>query len=247
MKHPVFQKIETANSPDFGDILSKSFILFKKAWVEGMLHVLLILGLMIPLFILLYAPLIPLLIDSVQNGRDFNPFQEYSLLLIIGYFFVFLILMIISQVFNYAIMAHLYKVLKKADTGSTQEIGGYFSCLKRDFGKLFVLSLAGIGIALLATILCYLPLIYAMVPLQLLVVIYAYNPELSVSEIVKASFKLGNRFWLIIFGLMIIGGLISQIGVVLCFVGVVATASFVHFPMYFFYKDTVGFEKAPIQ
>ena len=81
-----------------------------------------------------------------------------------------------------------------------------------------------------------------MVPLQLLVLFFAFNPELSVSEIVKASFKLGNKYWLIIFGLTFISSLIAQIGILLCIVGVFFTAYFVHVPMYFLYKDTIGFD-----
>ena len=41
MENPVFQKIENANKPDFGDILSKSFELFKKVWEQALYHVLL--------------------------------------------------------------------------------------------------------------------------------------------------------------------------------------------------------------
>ncbi len=82
-----------------------------------------------------------------------------------------------------------------------------------------------------------------MVPLQLIVPIFAFNPKLSVKDIVSASFKLGNEFWLILFGLIIIPSLIAQIGVVLCFVGMAATLYFTYIPLYYFYKDTIGFKE----
>tara|TARA_R100000306_G_scaffold5939_9_gene8409 strand:+ start:30387 stop:31154 length:768 start_codon:yes stop_codon:yes gene_type:complete len=248
MEHSIFQKIAQAPNLDFGDILSKSFNLFKKVWVEGTVHVLITLALSIPVMILAYVPLVPVMIKSEQMpyGQEFNPFTEYPLPVIIGYFLLFIVLMFVLQVFTYCVSAHFYKVVQKADTGKPMDTGGYFVFLKRNFSKLFVLSLAAMGIAILATLLCYLPLFYVMVPLQLFVVVFAFNPELSVSQIVKASFKLGNKFWLIIFGLIIISGLIAQLGILLCFVGVFVTASFVHLPMYYVYKDAIGFDDAPL-
>jgi len=248
MQHPIFQKIAQAPKLDFGDVLSKSFTLFKKVWVEGTVHVLIALAISIPVMILAYVPLVPMMIQESQmpNGQEFNPFVEYSVPVIIGYFLLLFVLIFITQVFNYGISAHLYKVIQKADTGKPMDTGGYFVFLKGNFSKLFVLSLAAMGIAVLATLLCYLPLFYVMVPLQLLIVIFAFNPEMSVSQLVKASFKLGNKFWLIIFGLIIISGLIAQVGILLCFIGIFVTASFVHLPMYYVYKDAIGFEDESI-
>ncbi|PVW17197.1 hypothetical protein [Marixanthomonas spongiae] len=248
MKHVIFQKVEQANKPDFGDVLSKSFELFKKVWVEGTVHVLITFAIAIPVMILAYLPLVPVMIadSKLPHGEEFDPFVAYSLPVIIGYILLLLVLILVSQVFAYGISAHFYKVIQKADTGKPLDTGGYFVFLKRNFGKLFVLSLTAMGIALLATLLCYLPLFYVMVPLQLFIVLFAFNPQLSVSEIIKASFKLGNKFWLIIFGLIILSSLIAQLGMLLCFVGVFVTASFVHLPMYYVYKDSIGFDEDPL-
>ena len=246
MEHPLFKKIEHASTPDFGNVFSKSFDLFKKVWVEGTLHVLVTFAVSIPIFIFAYVPLVPVFIQANENqyGQEFNPFVEYPLPVIIGYFLLLMALIMISQVFTYAITAHFFKVLQKVDTGTSQDTGGYFAMIKGNFSKLFVLSLAATGIALLAALLCYLPLFYVMVPLQMLVVVFAFNPKLSVSEIIKASFKIGNKFWIIIFGLIFLSGIIAQLGVLLCFVGVFITASFVHIPLYYVYKDAVGFDDA---
>ena len=82
-----------------------------------------------------------------------------------------------------------------------------------------------------------------MVPLQLVVVIFAFNPDLSVSEIIKASFKLGHKYWFVIFGLMFISGFLAQLGMFLCFVGIFFfTFSFIYIPLYYVYKDSIGFE-----
>lgn len=242
MEPDIFQRIESANKPDFGDVLSKSFELFKKVWVEGMLHLLVTMGAVLPFALLIYVPVIGMAIEA--DGRSgFNPFQEYAPVVIVGYGLVVFLFAFMANAVSMGIMAHFYRVCQRADTGSPAEVGGYFVFLQRHFVKLLVLTLASFGIALLAALLCYLPIFYVMVPLQLAVVIFAFNPELSVSEIIKASFKLGNRFWLIGFGLIIVAGLIAQLGVILCGVGVFATAYFAYIPLYYFYKNTIGFEQ----
>ena len=110
-------------------------------------------------------------------------------------------------------------------------------------GKTIRLGLAYIGITLIATLLCFLPIIYAIVPLTYMFVVYAFNPDKSVSEIIKLSFDLGNKKWLLTFGLIIVSGLLAGIvGFIMCFVGVYVTASFSYLPPYFIYKEVVGFE-----
>ena len=54
--------------------------------------------------------------------------------------------------------------------------------------------------------LCIIPVIYVFVPLSYIFVVYAFNPDKSVSEIIKLSFDLGNRKWLMSFGLLIVSG-----------------------------------------
>ena len=87
--------------------------------------------------------------------------------------------------------------------------------------------------------LCYLPIIYVSVPLSLMPVFYAFNPELSTSNIIKASFDLGNKKWFIIFGLTLVAGFMAMIAglLLLCGFGIFLTASFAAIPVYFIYKE----------
>ncbi len=104
--------------------------------------------------------------------------------------------------------------------------------------------LASIGIAILAAVLCYLPIFYVMVPLSYFSIFYAFNPELSVGEIIKTSFKIGNKKWLISFGLIFVSSMMAQIvGFLLCFIGVLFTATFVYHPIYIIYKAIIGFDE----
>jgi uncharacterized membrane protein len=74
---------------------------------------------------------------------------------------------------------------------------------------------------------------------------FAFNPELSASNIIKASFGLGNKKWLLAFGLIIISSILAQIiGFLMCFIGLFVTSSFVYLPIYFIYKEVVGFDES---
>lgn len=249
MQKALFQKIESAPPVDFGSILSRSFELFKKAWQPGLIHALIAGILVIPVILMIYIPLIPFYIRSFDRGYYYyddyyyqEPLFDHPALFIILYILIILVVSFFAQTVAYGIAAHFYKVLKNIDMETDEDTGGYFHFLKgKHLGKVFVLSLAGFGIAILATLLCYLPIFYVMVPLQLFAIMFAFNPDLSVSEIINACFKLGHKYWLILFGLIIVSGLIAQLGLILCIIGVIATAYFVHLPMYYFYKDTIGF------
>lgn len=244
MKEQLLQKIESANTPDFGNLLSKSFDLFKKVWMDSFMHVIVTFLVAIPLIFLIYIPFIPAFIESVQEGdiNSMEPNFDYPLLTIIAFGLMVFVLTVVVQIISIAITSHFYKVCKIKDLGLQEDTGSYFYYLKGGgFAKVFKLSLANFGIAIAALLLCYLPIFYVMVPLQLMVVIFAFNKELSVSDIITISFKLGNKFWLLVFGLIIISSLLAQLGMILCIVGLFFTAYFVYIPIYYFYKETIGF------
>jgi hypothetical protein len=172
-----------------------------------------------------------------------EPNFDFPILSMVAYGLMMFVLFVVIQMITIAITAHFYKVCRIKDMDTQEDTGSYFSYLKEvSFGKVFKLSLANFGKAIAAISLCYLPIFYVMVPLQLMVVIFAFNKELSVSDIISISFKLGNKFWLLVFGLMIVSSLLAQLGIILCFVGLFFTAYFVYIPIYYFYKETIGFD-----
>jgi hypothetical protein len=185
-----------------------------------------------------------------QQGR-YNSYGYYdsyepSVILIVIYCIVVFALVFVIQAISLGVIAHFFRALKKADLDSDEDIGGYFVYFKgENLGKLFMISIVTFLISIAAVLLCYLPIFYVMVPLQIIQVIFAFNEKLSVSDLVKASFKLGHKYWLIAFGLIILSSFIAQLGILLCVVGVFVTAFFVHLPMYYFYKDTIGFDEEP--
>ena len=174
----------------------------------------------------------------MENLQDFKP------LMIIPFIIFALLFSFFAMVIGFALKASFYRICKLKDL---EEMGAddYFYYLKKPYlGKVVKLSLATYGISVAAMLLSVFPIIYVMVPIALMNAIFAFNPELSTSEIVKAGFRLGNKKWLLTFGLMIVCGFLAGIvGILMCCIGIYITTSFSYLPIYLIYKDSVGFDK----
>ena len=242
----LLQKIDNSKQPDFGDVLSKSFELFKKVWLEGFVHLLISMLIIIPALLVAYIPMMGWIASTGLSG-GFDTYagsqSEPPIMIMILTFLLFFVVIVFAQVFSLAVSSHFFRVCKKEDTGSPIETGGYFAYLKEvGFMKMLILSFAMMGITFLAALLCYLPIFYVIVPVNLMMAIFAFHPNLSVSDIVKAGFKLGNKHWLIFFGLILVSGIIAQLGIIACGIGVLFTASYTQIVLYYMFKDTVGFD-----
>ncbi|WP_298310339.1 hypothetical protein [uncultured Aquimarina sp.] len=242
----LFEKIENSSPIDFGNIFNKSIELFKKVWLQGFIHLLLSMVVIIPLIIVMYIPIIALAsIGGLENsyGEYGSVQEELSIGMAILFVVLVIIVSMIASAFQLGVNAHFYRVCKQVDM-QLPETNSYFMFFKGKYlGKILTLAIATFGIALLATLLCYLPIFYVMVPLQLLGVIFAFNPDVNASDLIKASFKFGNKIWLVAFGLIFISSILAQfVGMILCFVGIFFTAYFVYLPIYYMYKDGIGFE-----
>ena len=246
MEHPIFEKIQKSPQPDFGDILSKSFELYKKTFSQGLTHTLISLVVIIPFVLIVYIPLIPMYVEMLQNAGDpyYQPtfMEDYTPVMMVGWVIIVFILSFIMQMVNMSIYGHYFKELKRADYGTNEDIGGYFTILKTHFNKLLLLSLATMGIAILAALLCYLPIFYVMVPLHWIFPIFIFNDKLSVSDTIKAAFKFGNKNWLLFAGLGIVVSIIASLGAIACYIGMIATLFFTYIATYVTYRDTIGFD-----
>ncbi|WP_103072131.1 hypothetical protein [Aquimarina sediminis] len=241
----LLEKIENNKALDFGDIFSKSIELFKKVWLQGMVHMLILMVVVIPLIVVMYIPMFVFIGMAEYDGYgDYGGLgEELSIGLVFLFAFLVLVLIMLASALQLGVVAHFYRVCKQVDLGHA-ETSSYFMFLKGKYiGKVITLSIAKFGIIVLAALLCYLPIFYVMVPLQLLVVIFAFNPDLSVSDLINVSFKLGNKKWILIFGLMMISSMLATtVGYIMCVIGLIATTSFALLPVYYVYKDTIGFD-----
>ena len=232
-------RIQNAKSLDFGTIFNQSIELFKKVWVQGLIVVVLTMALMIPFYLLMYIPMVAMGImdpESMQQSSDanfgmiifFNLFQ-----LVIGF---------IATVIGFGFKAAFYRICKNKDLDLVGSDDYFYFFKKPYLGKVIKLAAISYGIAVIAMLLCVLPIIYAVVPIAFINVIFAFNPDLSESNIVKASFDIGNKKWGITFGLMLVAGILAGIvGLLLCVIGIFVTSAFSYIPLYFIYKEAIGF------
>jgi hypothetical protein len=237
----LLEKIERAPSLDFGTIFNQSIELFKKTWVQGLVMLLLTMLLMVPFYLIMYIPMIAM---GYFNPETLNNMEEFNFLLFIPMGIFGLVFAFFTMVISFGMKASFYRICKLKDLNKAGS-DDYFFYLKRPYlGKVISLSAATFGITIAALLLCVLPVFYVMVPVALMNVIFAFNPDLSTSEIIKAGFNLGNKKWLLTFGLIIISSFLAGIvGMLMCCIGIYVTSSFSYLPAYFIYKDSVGFDE----
>jgi hypothetical protein len=235
------QKINSAKQLDFGNLLNDSIELFKKVWLQGLLMMLIMLAFMIPFLFIVYIPLLVFGIAEASNPGNYDGLAPIALLFVVVAYVLFVFVMI---VFSFGLKAGLFRIMRLKDKDVLGSDDYFFFLRKPYLYKTINLSLAYFGISLLAMLLCLFPIIYVMVPLNLLIVIYAFNPDISSSNLIKASFDLGNKKWFITFGITLVAGMLAQmVGMLMCGVGIFVTASFAAVPLYFIYKEVIGFDE----
>ncbi|MBT8271211.1 MAG: hypothetical protein HKO90_05665 [Flavobacteriaceae bacterium] len=250
----LYRKIERSPALDFGIIFNQSIDLFKKSWLQGFVLQLFVFALTLPFIIIFYIPFVGLIISESQNGFvDSSVYENFMAGFSIVYALFFLVgIMVISSV-SLCLYAAFYRILYKFDHDQEVVTNDFFYFLKGKYlSKAFLLILVTLilyGIVLLLVVPTFfvstLGIFYLIVPISFFPVFMGFNPELSVGDIVKASFKLGNRKWLVTFGLIMVASLLASIvGFILCGIGSLFTAAFTYHPTYYVYKETVGFDNA---
>lgn len=240
----ILDKIKNARPLDFGTVFSDSIELFKKTWLQGFLLQLFSIIIVLPLIGVIYLPIIGMVLAQSENGyNDADAFSDFFA----GMSFIY-ILFIIAAIFAlsaiaFALKAGFFRIMNKLDFNEQVSISDFFYFFKaKYFSKTFMLMLASFGIAVLAVLLCYLPVFYVMIPLSYFTLIFAFNPDLSTKDIIKIGFKLGNKKWFLTFALMIVSGFLAEIvGLLMCGIGLLFTIAFVYHPMYLVYKNVIGF------
>ena len=233
--------IENSNPLDFGSIFGKSIDLFKQVWLQGFIIVILTFLTIIPFYVLIY---IPLLIAGVTDPKMLKSEEvppEIMIPMVILIPLVFLGVMTVSLLLNAAFL----RICRNKDLNLSKSDDYFHYFNKKYASKAFLLSLMILGLMVLGLLACGLGIFYLVVPISLIPAFLAFDQELSAKEIVKSSFSLGNKNWLVIFGLIVIMGLVAELGILLCFIGVFFTAMLAKIPVYFMYKDAVGFSSEP--
>jgi len=238
------QKISNAPQLDFGDIFNKSVELFKKSWLYGFMLQLLVLIITLPFIIVLYGPLMVSFIAQSKSGH-FNPDIFGSLFAGFTVFYLIILCLgiLAAAVFQLALNAALFRIIRAVDEDKDVKASDLFYFLKgKYFSGVTLLMLVTILISFIAALLCYVPLIYAIIPISFFTIVYAFNPEMSIGDIVKISFSLGTKKWLISFGLFVVTYfLVIALTILTCGIGALFLSPFIYLPLYFVYKQVVGF------
>ncbi len=238
-------KVANAKDLDFGTIFSQSIELFKKSWLQGFLMQLFVFILILPFMIILYVPFVLMVMNQAESGSmDPNAmdglFAGFSMI----YMLLFLVGVLVIAAIQMALNAAFYRILRSLDEGREVKTSDLFYFMKGQyFGKIVLLMLVVVLIAIPAALFFYLPLIYVMVPLSFFSIIFAFNPEWSIGDIVSSGFRLGNKKWLLTFGLFVISyAAIMVLSFVTCGLGGLFLAPFMFHPIYFIYKGAIGFD-----
>lgn len=252
----ILEKIRNAKPLDFGTIFNNSIELFKKTWLQGFLLQLFVMVISLPLIIILYVPFIIMMISQTGEGYYESDsvstfFAGFSIL----YILFFIVGILIIGAIQLALNAAFFRIMRNLDDNKPVTTSDFFYFLKgKHLSKVFLLMLASVLIsavagflAILASIptlfLSFLIFLYLVVPMSFFTVFFAFNPELNVGDIVKASFKFGNKKLLLAFGLIFVSSLLATIvGGLLCGIGTLFTSAFVYHPVYLMYKEIIGFQ-----
>ncbi len=232
-----YHKIEQNQSLDFGSIFSRSVDLFKKVWLQGFITLLLTVVTILPFYIMLYIPMIALGITDPGILRSDDP----PLVVVLSMSILFPIVMIGITTFALALNAAFLKICKQKDFERPDNDDYFYFFREGRLGKILLIALLMIGLSILGVLTCGLGIFYLIVPMSLFPAFIAFNEEMTALEMVKASFKLGNKHWFVIFGLVVVMAIVAELGILLCCVGVLFTAMLAKIPVYFIYKDGVGF------
>lgn len=239
------QRINNAPALDFGDIFNKSIELFKKCWLYAFLLELFILVITLPFIIVLYVPLMAAILAQSKSGQfDSDIFGSLFAGFTVFYLFIFILGILAATVFQLALQAAFFRIIRHIDEGKIVNASDMFYFLKGNyFGSVTLLMLATILISIIAALLCYVPLIYAIIPISFFAIVFAFNSDMTIGDVVKISFSLGTKKWLISFGLFIVAYfLVIILTLLTCGIGSLFFSPFVYLPLYFVYKQVVGFD-----
>ena len=114
--------------------------------------------------------------------------------------------------------------------------------------KALLLVLANVAVVILALLLCVFPVFYVMIPLMFVTPIFVYNPELSISEVLKTAFGLGHKKWGITFLISLLNIIALYVLILLtCGLGSLFFGCFLQMPIYVLYKKIISFDDSQTQ
>tara|TARA_R110001632_G_scaffold161038_2_gene279394 strand:- start:817 stop:1584 length:768 start_codon:yes stop_codon:yes gene_type:complete len=228
---------------DIGSVFGDCFGLFQKVWLQGLLLQALTVLVLYGVAIIMYIPLMGTVFvmeDPSATGDELF----FSVLTLVVFVFYFLVYILVA-IFQVGLTAAFYRIMRLKDRGIATEIGVNFGMFfkKKYFVKLTLIALINLVILVVATLLFVLPIFFVIIPIQFVILFFAFHPQLSIKEIYALAFSLGTRKWGTSFVILLGMFVFSLLGLFLCFIGILATISCMLIPVYIIYKEVVGFRE----
>lgn len=240
MKEQILQKIANHKGLTFENIIGDSFELFKKVFVYGVLKVVVGGILMYAIQFALMAPAFALIGLNYQN---FTNSEELGVLAVISMVFIYFIILFLSTFIHFTLSVGFYRICFQQEAGMNVTIETFFDALRKKYWlKTFVLSVLASLLLVVAFLFFVIPGIYMLIPLGFVTVIYAFNIDLSIQDIFSIAFKIGNKYWLVLFLSCVAAFFMSMLGIFACFIGIIVTQTFIYMPFYTAYSKVIGFD-----
>lgn len=232
----ISKKISEAPSIDFRDLFNESVAVFKKVWLQGFLLQLITIALSLPLLFF--------------NFINFSDFSNNSVPLQFGtaavfYYGLSIVLAIVSSFLTFG----FFRVIRQMDKGEDFKTVDFFYFFNTErIKKALLVVLANVAVVILALLLCVFPVFYVVIPLMFVTPIFVYNPELSISEVLKSSFALGHKKWGITFLISLLNIIALYVLILLtCGLGSLFFGCFLQMPIYVLYKKIISFDNSQTQ
>ena len=234
----VKKKISENPKLDFGVVLDQVIDLYKKMWLKGFVTVIMIVIVAFAVNFLFAA-----LGLSAEPDIDLNEgiFQVEAIYSIEGLLYGYPQSILVSLV-SLGVLASLYRMMRFEYHEKTKNDAFFYFFNGAYFSKIFMLAIIYATIALVSQLFFVIPYIYIFIPLSYFAIVFANNPELTEMEIVKLSFYIGTKKWLLTFGLMLVTGILGMLGIIACGIGLLFTISIMYLPVYIIYRDVIGFD-----
>lgn len=152
---------------------------------------------------------------------DFMPRQQLTLQYMIHLQLVNLPFGIVSNAFITVIIAGMQYTALSVLRGQPLDIGNFFYGFKY-FGRVFIFGLVFSTLVTLGTLMCIFPGIYAVGVLSLGPLLIVDRQMGEYSAMAESSKLLGSKAWLAGF-VLLVGGIVSALGVCACGVGIFVT------------------------
>jgi hypothetical protein len=190
---------------------------------------------------------LPLLFFNFINFSDFSnnsvPLQFGTAAVI--YYGLTVVLAVVSSFLTFG----FFRVIRQMDKGEDFKTVYFFYFFNTErIKKALLVVLANVAVVILALLLCVFPVFYVVIPLMFVTPIFVYNPELSISEVLKSSFALGHKKWGITFLISLLNIIALYVLILLtCGLGSLFFGCFLQMPIYVLYKKIISFDNSQTQ